>query len=327
MHTNVQRTLKKTLFLLFIRFFFARREPVRLELSYSDLDAERYPRREVRFPSCGRMLDGCLYRAPSARGVIVIVHGFRGCAESHLGEMMRFVDGGWDVFTFDATGTRGSEGRSLRGLQQIKYDLVAAVEYLAGEEETSGLPVVLYGHSMGAYAAAAVLGRVRVAAAVCVAGFNAPVDTMRFQVRRYGGIPACVDIPLLYLHSRIVFGRDANASALDAINATDTPVLIVQGTRDDVVPDRISIYSHLHEITNPNTDVLTVSDEYRSGHSTLWLTQEAARYLLARKAELTKLRTLRARRRYSQEVDRRPLADTDDGYVRTVLEFCRRSVE
>ena len=41
---------------------------------------------------------------------------------------------------------------------------------------------------------------------------------------------------------------------------------------------------------HPQLGALLVADEYRGGHSAAWLTREAARFLLARKAELSRLR-------------------------------------
>ena len=310
-----------TIALIILFLIFRRREPARLELRYCDLDAGRYPRREARFSSCGRLLAGYLYRAEAPRGVVAVVHGFRGCAESHRAEAARFIDAGWDVFTFDATGTRGSEGRSLRGLQQMKLDLAAAVEFLRSDPETAGLPIVLYGHSMGAWAAAAALGKAQAAGAVCVAGFDAPLDTMRFFMRRFGGPAALLAFPLVRLQGRLAFGREANASALEAVNATDKPVLIVHGARDGVIPDAISLFARAGEMTNPNARALLVSDEYRGGHSAAWLSREAARTLAERRAELKKLRSRRKKREFLLGLDRRPLALVDEGFMAEVLRF------
>ncbi len=318
---NNAKGASETVFLIIWFLIFGRRESPRLELTYRDLGAARFPRREVRFSSCRRSLAGYLYRAASPRGVVAVVHGFRGCAESHLAEAARFIRAGWDVFTFDATGTRDSEGRSLRGLQQMRLDLAAAVEFLRSDGETAGLPVLLYGHSMGAWAAAAVLGRTGAAGAVCVAGFDAPLDTMRFFMRRFGGAPALLGFPLVRLQGRLSFGREANVSALEAVNATDKPVLIVHGSADEVVPDEISLFARAGELTNPNARALLVADEYRGTHSTAWLTREAARAMLARRAELSRLRSRKKRREFLLRLDRRALSVVDEGFMREVLGF------
>ena len=275
----------------------------------------------MRFPSCGRSLAGYLYRAAAPRGVVAVVHGFRGCAESHLAEAARFVDAGWDVFAFDATGTRASEGRSLRGLQQMRLDLAAAVAFLRSDPETAGLSVLLYGHSMGAWAAASVLGKSGAAGAVCVAGFDAPLDTMRFFMRRFGGVPALLGFPLVRLQGRLAFGGDANASALEAVNATDKPVLIVHGSADEVIPGDISLFARAGDLTNPNAKALLVADEYRGTHSAAWLSRDAARFLLAKKAELARLRSKKKRREFLLRIEREKLALLDEGFMREVLRF------
>ena len=71
-----------------------------------------------------------------------------------LPETMHFVDSGYSVLTYDATGTGASGGSGTRGLAQSALDLDAALT----RAEQEDLPILLFGHSWGGYAAAAVLG-------------------------------------------------------------------------------------------------------------------------------------------------------------------------
>ena len=68
----------------------------------------------------------------------------------------------------------------------------------------------LYGHSLGGYAVAAALDEADVKAAVCLSGFNSPVQTMHGKAKEYVGVLADIEYPFLCLQNRFVFGDDAD---------------------------------------------------------------------------------------------------------------------
>ena len=123
--------------------------------AYEDVDPSAYPRTEFTFPSGNSALSACRYDVPDARGQIVVVNGIGAGIDAHLPEILCFLDHGWSVVTWDATGVGSSEGRGLIGLQQVRKDLLAYLDYRKTQGDS--LPLLLYGHSAGAYAAATVL--------------------------------------------------------------------------------------------------------------------------------------------------------------------------
>ena len=150
-------------------------EPDGLTVRYEDVAAD-YPRQTVTFSSGSAQLTGWLYPAEDAAALVVIAHGLGADAETYLPETMHFVDSGYSVLTYDATGTGASGGSGTRGLAQSALDLDAALTRAKQES----LPILLFGHSWGGYAAAAVLGGSHdVTASVCAAGFDTPLDLMR----------------------------------------------------------------------------------------------------------------------------------------------------
>ncbi len=117
-------------------------------LRYEDLK-ERYPRRLVSFKSGPNRLQGYVYGVNQAKGLVVVVHGLGGGADSYLSQITYFVDQGWRVFAYDATGSFDSEGNSTKGFPQVLIDLDAALMYIESQEDFASLPVLLFGHSWG----------------------------------------------------------------------------------------------------------------------------------------------------------------------------------
>ena len=140
-------------------------EPDGLTVRYEDVAAD-YPRQTVTFSSGSAQLTGWLYPAEDAAALVVIAHGLGADAETYLPETMHFVDSGYSVLTYDATGTGASGGSGTRGLAQSALDLDAALT----RAEQEDLPILLFGHSWGGYAAAAVLGGASMSGGVGTAG-------------------------------------------------------------------------------------------------------------------------------------------------------------
>ncbi|MBE0450583.1 MAG: alpha/beta fold hydrolase [Clostridia bacterium] len=131
-------------------------ETVSAKLRYGDLEAD-YPRQLVDFKSGDNLLKGYIYGSENSLGLVVVAHGLGGGADSYLPQIINFVDHGWRVFAYDATGSFDSEGKTTKGFPQALLDLDAALNYIDSIASFEALPVVLFGHSWGGYAVANVL--------------------------------------------------------------------------------------------------------------------------------------------------------------------------
>ena len=256
---------------LFFQFFYTRYDT----LCPTDLTAEdlTQPAVPVTFDSNGNALSGYLI-GDGEKGVIVIVHGLRSGMDAHYAEADYFAAHGYTVFVYDGTGTRTSKGSSRESVSYARDDLIAALDWLEAGEY-GDLPVFLYGHSSGGYAAAAALERADAVAALCA--FDDPIDTMCDTVAPYAGFLVQLQRPFLSLWNRIEAGPDANESASACINASDTPILIVDASEDAVIPPKDSLYMHADSITDPNAAYLMRS----GGQSEVWLSEDALAYRLA----------------------------------------------
>ena len=319
---------------VFFRVMFSRRDslPEVAAVPYSMLDAARYPRSEVRFDSGGNTLHGWLYGEGGKSGVIIISAGINSGADAHLAEIMAFADSGYTALAYDATGMLLSEGADRVGLQQAKRDLLAAIDYVRGDARFSGMPLYLYGHSQGAYAAAAVLDEAEVNAAVCLSGFDSPVGMMYGKAKQYVGVLADMGYPFMYLQNLFLFGGDADDSAIDSLNRGGTPVRIFYGDADSVIPYPLSQYARADDITNPNASCELVEEDYRDGHSNMWLCADSARYMAQRQQALDDLRsacggelTGELLDDFYRETDAARATRTDDAFMREIMDFYRAS--
>ena len=242
-------------------------------------DVESYARRVVNFPSGANMLTGYVYGEYNDKGLMVIAHSFGDGAEGYFNVIRYFVDMGWRVFAYDKTGSHNSEGRSTMGLLQSVLDLDAALIFIAAQDW--GLPIVLFGHSWGGFAVTAILNfDHNIHAVVSLAGYNRPIQVLHDTARTMFGRAGSLAYPYLWVHQRILFGRDARLSAVSGVNNSDIPVMIIHGTEDALILyNSAGIIAHRYEIINPNAVFVSRDLAHHNNHMNLLMTEDASVYI------------------------------------------------
>ncbi len=248
-------------------------------LQYKDV-ADSYDRLVVTFYSGENALTGYIYGEENTKGLVVISHGLGGGAEGYMPETLAFIDAGYRVFSFDNTGSIESEGKGTIGLSQSLIDLDAALTYIENNEKLNNLPVLLYGHSWGGYAVAAILNYGHdITASVSVSGYNTPMEMLMEQGKTMMGKFTDIVYPYIWLYQKYLFGSFSNVSAMNSINSTDTPVMIIHGSKDSTILfDGASIISKRDRITNSNIVYKICQDENHNGHNNLFMSEDAVRY-------------------------------------------------
>ncbi len=102
------------------------------------------------FPSDkDRMLAGSLYSVgDNQKRIIIIAHGFGdGGHNSYLDCLNYFVQNGYYVFTYDATGNDESEGEGVGGFLQGVIGLDYALSFVEDSGNFQNLPIGLFEHS------------------------------------------------------------------------------------------------------------------------------------------------------------------------------------
>ena len=211
-------------------------------------------RRVCRFPSGDNLLTGYYYGTSVSNpvdGLVVLVPGFHAGGDDYLWQIHDLLEYGWNVFTFDATGTLQSQGDSQVGFVQSSLDLEAALAYLRENGWFGHDKLALLGHSQGAYAACCALAQEQdVSAVVSVSGVNSAMEAvMQMSVQAIGPV-SYGNYGFLWLYQASLFGADAtNASAAQTISDSPVPVLVIHGTQDEKIPmDSSSIISHKSQI-------------------------------------------------------------------------------
>lgn len=133
----------------------------------------------------------------------------------------------------------------------------------------------------GGYAVANVLHyNHEIAGVVTVSGANSAMDMILEQGQRMMGGLINIEYPYLWLYQRILFGKTAALSAVDAINQSTVPVLIIHGTEDELVAyDGSSIISNRDALINPNVRVISMFEPGRNDHNNLLRSKEAIAYI------------------------------------------------
>lgn len=194
---------------------------------------------ECRFPSDkGQMLAGWKYsREGTPKALVVFAHGYgAGGQIGYVDFFDRLTQEGYAVFAYDATGNDKSEGKGVGGLPQGVADLHHALQYVRTVPEYKDLPVLLTGYSWGAYSTGNVLNFVPdVQGAVMVAGFDRSIEMFVLEGRARAGKAADILRPFVRVYELLKFGRYAAVSAISGFEKSDAPVMVIQGSADQLV--------------------------------------------------------------------------------------------
>ena len=226
--------------------FSTRFQPVDwMEFSIDDFDGLTVERSDFLTENGDRLAGFCYTKTSepetqsSPKGVAVFAHGL-GCGghNFYLPFIDYFTANGYLAFAYDATGNGQSDGENVIGLPQAVVDLDYALRHIKTVTEYQNLPIVLFGHSWGAYAAGSVLNFHKdVQAVALVAAFNESEDQLLYQSTAYVGEFANFGLPFVALYEKLKFGKKyADATVVNGLKNSAVSAVIVHSTDDPTVP-------------------------------------------------------------------------------------------
>ena len=223
--------------------------------------------RKMTFKSGRNRLAGYLWNESGTRGLVVFAHGMGTGVEYYLPEIHRFAARGYKVFAFEYSGYPGSSGH-FYGFPQAVTDLKNALDFVSDGSS----PVILMGHSMGAYAVCAVQQCTDkpVAGIVAYAPFFSPREAVIAEATgnmpKWGKLLCGLILPM----QRILFGRTCNLTAVAGLSRAHTPALVLQGSEDvEVTPDGCALYAHRGELSDAPVTFRLITEKESSGHMTV----------------------------------------------------------
>lgn len=299
------------------------------QMHHSDL-ASLYPHELVSFYSGKNRLRGYLYHNPSSLGLIVVVHGLGGGADSYLAQIQYFLNQGWSILAYDATGSYESEGNGVGGFPQGIMDLDAALQFASSRADLRDLPILLFGHSWGGYAVANILHLNHdIAGVVSIAAPNSSMDIILEQGSQMLGPVMYTQRPFVWIYERILFGKTASLAAVDALGTTTVPTLIIHGSADNVVsPQGSGIISRQGQIANPNVQFLLLDEDGRNGHNNILRSMESIEYVNQLNSELRELADqydgeipYEVKREFFRRVDKRLANDVNRELMDRIHQF------
>ncbi len=230
----------------------------------------------------GQTLSGFLYtgaKADSYKAVIVFSHGMGAGHLAYTTEINYFAQKGYIVLAYDNTGTCSSEGEKLNGFAQGIIDLRHAIEFVASREDLKDMPLLLAGHSWGAYSVcnvAALLPDTEIKGIVAFSPFNSMNKLIRDIAKSKTKLNLSVLSPFFDILNLIRFGRAGILRSCDTINSNSIPTLVMHGGNDMQVTLKNSPVGKKSKIeNNPNARTVLYETKYHN----VYLAKDAEQYM------------------------------------------------
>lgn len=189
----------------------------------------------------GLKLHNYLLRNNSSDKWIIAVHGYTSEGKLMASYARKFYDMGYNVILPDLRGHGQSEGDYIGMGWDERFDIIDLIENIVDNNENS--QIVLFGVSMGASTVMNVSGEElpsNVKAIIEDCGYTSAWDEFSYQLKELFGLPA---FPMM--HTASLLGKIragywlGEASAIEQVKNSKTPMLFIHGDSDTFVPSHM----------------------------------------------------------------------------------------
>ena len=290
----------------------------RIQKVRTDFDSLK-DREEISFPCRNETLKGYLYEVDNPKALLVYAHGVNNQADGNGAQIQDyFVRNGYDLFTIDMTGCGRSSGKGMKTLHESRYCVLNAIKTIKNIDKLKNLPIILMGHSWGAYGVVSATEDIKgITAVVSLSGYNKPNDMM------YGFVETNASSALAFTKPAIDFSLSTyyhGVSFFEAETAIkhnpDLPYIVVHGSNDTIVP--LKGYSIYDNVVRDNYHNVTTILLEEMTHGAPWKTLAAVKYMAGVEADLKNLRKEyknklpeEVREQYLQTVDKDKSSDVN----------------
>lgn len=234
------------------------------------------PHEEVTLQSSdGLALRGYEYTHEDTNQWVVVVHGYTAEAKKMGASTKAFYEKGFNVLLVDLRGHGESEGDYIGMGWDDRKDIVGWIESIVAKDSDS--EIILYGVSMGGATVMMTSGEelpANVKAIIEDCGYTSAWNEFSYQLNRIFELPEFPILNVANIVANIRAGYDLKeASALDQVAKSKTPILFIHGTADTFVP-----YEMVYELYNAagsDKDLLIIEgaghgEAARIGGETYW---------------------------------------------------------
>ncbi|MGL5311937.1 MAG: alpha/beta hydrolase [Peptostreptococcaceae bacterium] len=192
------------------------------------------------------------------------VHGYTSEGINMSSYAKKYYDMGYNVLIPDLRGHATSEGDYIGMGWDDRLDIISWINRLI--EENKDAEIVLHGISMGAATVSMTSGEElpsNVKAIVADCGYTSVWNQFAYQLDDLFSLP---EFPILHASSLVGQIRAGysikEASTLEQVKKSETPILYIHGDEDDFVP--YSMMQELYDATSSEKEMLTIEG---AGHA------------------------------------------------------------
>ena len=230
----------------------------------------------------GQTLNGFLYscaKVDNYKALIVFSHGMGAGHLAYTTEINYFAQKGYIILAYDNTGTCTSEGKKLNGFAQGIIDLKHALDFVKTRDDLNEFPLLLLGHSWGAYSVcnvSALIKDMEIKGIVAFSPFNSMNKLIRDIAKAKTKGNLSIFSPFFDLINLIRFGKTGILRTCHTIDSNTIPTLVMHGGNDMQVTIKNSPVGKKGRIkNNPNARTVLYETKYHN----VYLTREAEQYL------------------------------------------------
>ena len=198
----------------------------------------------------------------------IVVHGYTSEGKLVSAKAKYLYDMGYNVLVPDLRGHGTSDGDYIGMGWHDRLDVVNWIDTTI--KENPNAKIVLHGTSMGAATVLMVSGEElpsNVKAIIADCGYTSAWDEFTYQLDALFGLKPFPVMQLSNIVTKIKSGYSLkDASALEQVKNSKTPILFIHGDEDDFVP--YSMMEELYDATSSEKEMITIED---AGHDDSYL--------------------------------------------------------
>lgn len=229
---------------------------LRFEDYENELEREKY-----RGGYYNEAIDGYIYKEKNRnefKGFIILIHGFGGSHIQYLVDIDYLCKEGYKVLAYDQYGVGLSEGKSMVSFSTGIYVAENVIKQVKEKNLNTDLPIILYGHSWGAYCVCGALKKNQfIKKAIIRSGFVDPIEETLYMIKQLSKPLYYIVRPLYRITYLILFSHSNMVKANKCIQKNNkTQCLIIQAKDDTMIAPNSSLANFYLKHPQKNVQVL-----------------------------------------------------------------------